>query len=242
MVATYHQPPELLDSLVVKKVLRRLDCIVVVSPEQASYFREFLEPDKIRLILHGINIDYFKPGNTRKEQGKFKCITVGNWLRDFKVLRNVAKRLSNYRQIEFLIVSSPRPELEGLKNVKLYSHIDDAQLRRLYQQSDILFMPLLNSTANNSILEGIACGLPVVSTLLPSVKMYLPGEEASLIKHNDPQRFAEVIVHLAHDPVARRKMARLARKRAEELDWHNITPNFETLYSELKSNSAPRKN
>jgi glycosyltransferase involved in cell wall biosynthesis len=242
IVATYHQPPELLDSLTIRDVIRRLDCITVVSPEQVSYFQEFIAPDKIHLILHGINTQYFKPGSALKEKNTFKCITVGHWLRDFKTVREVAERLSGYKDIEFHVVTSkltgPRVTgLEGLANITLYRDtVDDARLLELYQQSDILFLPLLQSTANNAILEGIACGLPVVSTYLPSVKAYLPDKEAVLIKDNDPKQFVDVILQLVHNPENRKEMAQEARKRAEELDWRRIVPQYEAVYSKLTSN------
>jgi hypothetical protein len=42
LIATYHQPPELFDSHIIKEVVPGLDCITVVGPEQVSYFRQFL--------------------------------------------------------------------------------------------------------------------------------------------------------------------------------------------------------
>ena len=241
IVATYHQPPELLDSLIRKDVISRFDYITVVSPEQVSYFKQFVPSDKIQLILHGIDTHHFKPGGTLKDKNKFKCITTGHWLRDFKAVREVAEKLMAYKDIEFYVMTSkltgPRVTgLEGLANVTLYrDHIDDARLLELYQQSDILFLPLLQSTANNGILEGIACGLPVVSTYLPSVKAYLPGKEAVLIKDNDPKQIVDAILHLVHNPEDCKNMALEARKRAEELDWQNIAPQYEAVYSKLKS-------
>jgi glycosyltransferase involved in cell wall biosynthesis len=130
-------------------------------------------------------------------------------------------------------VSSQAREVEGLPNVTLYRGIDDDTLLKLYQQSDILFLPLVQSTANNALLEGIACGLPVVSTYLPSVKAYVPGREAILIKDNDPKQFVDAILHLAHNPSDRKIMGQEARKRAEELDWRTIAPQYEGIYSGL---------
>ncbi|MBV6519761.1 MAG: glycosyl transferase family 1 [Candidatus Brocadia sp.] len=245
IVATYHQPPELLNSLTNKKVISKLDHVTVVSPEQTSYFHGLLPPDKITVILHGINVDFFRPGSTPKTGKVFRCITVGHWLRDFKTIREVAEKLVEYKDIEFHIVTSkltgPRQTgLEGLTNVILYRDtLDDAGLLAQYQQADLLFLPLLQSTANNALLEGIACGLPVVSTYLPSVKAYLPGKEAILIKDNDPKQLADAILHLAHNPWDQRNMAQEARKRAEELDWRNIAPHYEAVYSKLISNCCP---
>jgi glycosyltransferase involved in cell wall biosynthesis len=94
-------------------------------------------------------------------------------------------------------------------------------------------MPLTKATANNSLLEGIACGVPVLSTALPSIKTYLPGNEAILIDKNDPKEFSDAILHLVDNPPLRQTMSIAARKRAEELDWSNIAPQYESIYSEL---------
>ncbi|MBE0427346.1 MAG: glycosyltransferase family 4 protein [Nitrospirae bacterium] len=236
IVATYHQPPQILDSLIIKNILAELDSIIVVSQEQASYLREFVAADKIHLILHGIDVDYFVPADTPKEEGKFRCITVGHYLRDFDAVRNVAERLSSYPDIEFHVVSSKADKVKGLQNINIHSNVDDDKLLKLYQQSDVLFLPLLQSTANNALLEGIACGLPVVSTYLPAVKAYLSGKEAILIKDNNPEQMADAILHLVHNPGDRKNMALAARKRAEELDWRNVAPQYEAVYSKLMSN------
>lgn len=242
IVATYHQPPELLNSLTCKKVISMLDHVTVVSPEQISYFQKLLPPDKISMILHGIDVDFFRPGSKPKSWNKFTCITVGHWLRDFKAIRKVAEKLVEYKDIEFHVVTSNRtgPKLtglEGLTNVILHRDtLDDAGLLEQYQHADILFLPLLQSTANNALLEGIACGLPVISTYLPSVKAYLPGKEAILIKDNDPGQLADALLHLIHTPEDRKNMSQEARKRAEELDWKKIAPQYEAVYSKLANN------
>src|SRR3989304_744442 len=241
IIATFHQSPELLNSLINKDVIAKLDYVTVVSPEQVPYFRELLDPERISLILHGIDIDFFNPGSNPKDESKFKCITVGHWLRDFRAVREVAEKLAAYKDIEFQVVTSrlAGPKLTGLEdliNATLYRDtIDDPRLLNLNQKSDVLFLPLLQSTANNALLEGIACGLPVISTHLPSVKFYLPGKEAILIKDSDTKKFVDAILYLVDNPQDRTDMGREARKREEELDWRNIAPQYENLYSKLIS-------
>ncbi len=233
MIATYHQPPELLDSLLAKEVIPQLDAITVVSPQQVSYFSQLTAPHKIHTILHGIDTHYFKPDNTLKEEGKFKCLTVGRYLRDFEVLRQVAESLKSHQNIEFHVVSSVATEVENLANVTVYRGIDDAKLLTLYQQSNILFLPLTNSTANNALLEGIACGLPLITTLLPSVQDYLSHQEALFIEKNELKQFVEAILKLANQPQLCQKMGEAARSRAKELDWQFIAPQYEKVYSKV---------
>jgi glycosyltransferase involved in cell wall biosynthesis len=154
-------------------------------------------------------------------------------LRDFDTVREVARRLKGYKNIEFHIVSSQASILEGLENVTVYNGIEDEKLLELYQHSHVLLLPLIGCTANNALLEGIACGLPVVSSLLPSVKAYLPGQEAELIEGNDPEEFVEALLLLFKNSEKRKQMGQLARKRAEDLDWRKIALQYEAIYSEF---------
>ena len=235
IIATYHQHPEVLQSLVEKEVIANLDCVTLVSPEQIPFFEAFLPMDKIRVILHGIDTHYFRPATRPKDNGTFRCITVGHYLRDYGVVREVAERLKDDSNIEFDIVSARTTGVEDLPNVRVYKDIDDARLLSLYQQADILFLPLLQCTANNALLEGMACGLPVVSSDLLSVKSYVPSKHTILIKDNDSKQFVDAILHLVQDKHERHAMAIAARKRAEELDWRNVVMQYEDLYSTVSS-------
>ena len=41
----------------------------------------------------------------------------------------------------------------ALQNIHIYTKIDDATLLKFYQHCNILFLPLIQSTANNAFLE-----------------------------------------------------------------------------------------
>jgi glycosyltransferase involved in cell wall biosynthesis len=173
------------------------------------------------------------------EDGKFRCITVGFYLRDFKAIREVALKLAQYKNIEFHVVQSrmagPKElGLEDLDNVILYRDTtSDEALRDMYQNSHVLFLPLIQSTANNALLEGLSCGLPIVSTLLPSIQAYVPQEAAFLIEQNNPNQLARAILYLYENNDERKKMGRKSRERALELDWKRITPLYEDVYKQL---------
>jgi glycosyltransferase involved in cell wall biosynthesis len=70
----------------------------------------------------------------------------------------------------------------------------------------------------------------VISSDLPSIKTYFPGEEAILIKDNDPDAFAGTLIDLYHDPQKLSRMSEDARKRALELSWSKITKEYERMY------------
>src|SRR5262245_20570149 len=63
-VATFHQPPSLLDGLIRRDVVEALDMVLLVAPTQEEYFRALLPPDRIRTILHGVDADFFRPSES----------------------------------------------------------------------------------------------------------------------------------------------------------------------------------
>jgi glycosyltransferase involved in cell wall biosynthesis len=233
VVATFHQPPELLGGLLSGKTLRRLDRVTVVSPGQADWFAERIGPDRVSVVLHGIDTGFFRPALTPGEgERPFRCITVGHYLRDFAALRGVAERLAD-RAVEFHVVTDRETGIEELPNVRRHRNVDDASLLALYRSAHALLLPVRQSTANNALLEGIACGLPVISTDLPSIAAYVPGGEAILVKGNDAAELTAAVLHLIEDPAAARIMGERARRRAEELSWETIAPRYAEIYAEV---------
>jgi glycosyltransferase involved in cell wall biosynthesis len=232
-VATFHQPPELLDHVIDRQVVARIDLVIVVSPFQAAYFHEFLPKERVRVMLYGVDADFFRPSTARPESGRFRCITVGHWLRDWEALGAAASRLASFRDIELHIVTDRETGLDGRANVRIHRRVDDDRLLRLYQESDVLLLPLTGATANNALLEGIACGLAVVSTDLPSVRAYLPGNEGLLAKPGDTDGLVDRVLQLRADPGQRAAMSARARARAEQLSWRSRVREHEAVYAQL---------
>jgi len=225
-VATFHQPPSVLRDVLNPLILRRFDQIVLVSPSQLSYFRQHVAGDRLHVILHGVDTAFFRPATTQPA-APIRCITVGHWLRDWEVLRAVACRMPS---ITFDIVTNRDIALDGLPNLRQHRNIDDAALAELYRSADILFLPLIESTANNALLEGIASGLPVVATDIEAVRAYLPGGEGILVAGNRPEGFVKALGRLQEDSALRARMGRCARARAEALGWPRLVAQYESLY------------
>lgn len=238
VVASFHQPPELLGTVLSDRAVRRLDRAIAVSPTQVPWLAERLGEDCVDLILHGIDTEFFRPGARQMGKGPFRCITVGHYLRDFAAIREAVHRLVG-QDVEFHVVTNRDTGLEGLPGVHRHQDLNDKRLLALYQQADALFLPVTSSTANNALLEGIACGLPVISTRMASIEAYVPGEEAILVEGNDPEELARAILRLRDDPRLARAMGRRARARAEELAWQRIAPQYAAVYDLLAGDLTP---
>src|SRR5206468_3316004 len=58
------------------------------------------------------------------------------------------------------------------EQVTFHRRISDTALLNLYNDSRLLFLPLIDATANNSLMEASACGVPIITSDLPAVREY----------------------------------------------------------------------
>jgi glycosyltransferase involved in cell wall biosynthesis len=227
-VVTFHQPPRIAQELVNRDLLRWVDHVVLVSPSQLPFFLEYIPGDRLHVIFHGIDNEFFRPSERPRDTGEFRCITVGHWLRDWNILRQIAEAIP---EVRFDVVTAAETGLGGLDNVYTHRGIDDRALAELYRTADALLLPLVDSTANNALLEGMASGLPVVATDLPAVRAYLPNGGGLLVPNNSTDGFIGALQSLRQDIPLRHEMGRSARTRAEELAWSRLVPEYEALYT-----------
>ena len=101
-IATFHQPPNIAKDLLNPMLLRQFDQIVLVSPSQLAYFRQHVDEDRLHVILHGVETDFFYPASRRNATQRIRCITAGHWLRDWDTFCAVASAMP---RIEFDVVS-----------------------------------------------------------------------------------------------------------------------------------------
>ncbi len=240
LIATYHTPPTRFQQVVKnRKSLKRLDSIVVVSTVQQNFFAEQVGHSRVSYVPHGIDTNYFKPLPTlAEEQEEFRCVCVGNHLRDYETLVEAADILNKKtNKIKIFVIASPKLQglLSGHSNIELHSGVTDKQLLVFYQSADILLLPLLDCTANNSLLEGISCGLPVVTTDLPGVKDYVDHSCSIFAKKRNAKELADAVLQLAEDKNKLDVMSSNSRDRSLLFSWANVVNQFEELYKQVSS-------
>lgn len=233
-IASFHQPPEILSTLITQQAVSRLDRIVTLAPNQNDFFRQHNAQGRVRTILHGIDSEFFSPqASDTPENGSFTLLTVGKWLRDHDAVRKTVEYMADERKYCFHLVS-PGCAWENLPpNVRVSSGISDADLRNLYRNSSLLLLPLRDATANNALLEAAACGLPLLTSNIEAVKAYFGPDAAFWVDDHDPHVLAGAIRTLCENRKLRLSLGRAARQRAEALSWERIAPQFESLYEEL---------
>jgi glycosyltransferase involved in cell wall biosynthesis len=103
----------------------------------------------------------------------------------------------------------------------------------LYHGADAMLNPTTVDNMPNSLLEAMACGLPVLSTEVGGVPFLVrDGETALLVPANHPQRMAGEMKRLVEDSGLRARLAEAALAQVQAYTWGRVGPQWLAAYRE----------
>lgn len=245
IVITHHQPVSWWKKH--EQLLRKYDhkaTVIALSTYDTDYFNSHAGLHAV-CIPHGVDTAFYTPFQraSKKASPSFRVVFAGRYMRDMHTLATVIKKISSSSmKIQFDIIYGDRTKITDrdlidiipLSNVNWHTDVSDQELLALYQQADCCLIPLEECTANNAILEAMACGLPILTTELPAVKTYVDDSMAILGRKKNANDLCDAIYLLYHDEEKRSMMASNARKRAiQNFDWGLIACQTIDLFKSL---------
>jgi len=192
-----------------------------------------LTPDKVKVLANGIDIDRFKskPHDPHKP---FRFAGTGRLveIKGFHVLIEAVGLLSKRRRdfIVHLIGEGPmRPQFEqriaelGIGDlIELMGKRDASFLQTFLPDQDCFILPCVIAKDGNrdgmplALREGMACGLPAISTKLLGLHETVSPGTGTLVAPDDPADLAKAMEEMMElTPQAYQAMARAARAKAE---------------------------
>ena len=232
LFVTYHFPPEKYNQYFTKLPnLKSVNAIIVVGSNQVDYFTRWAPKEKILFIPHGIDTEYYMPGEN--EVRDHKILFVGTHLRDFNVLKEVIERIEKLSvDLSFTIITFKEnwKIFRGLKQIELLADVTEDQLLQCYQRHALLFLPLVGGTANNTLLEAAASGLPIITTDVGAVRDYFDDESAILLHSKQIDAALSTIMDLLNDARKRKELATKARRKMLSYDWKVVAGAMEKVY------------
>jgi glycosyltransferase involved in cell wall biosynthesis len=237
LLATFHQPPSVLKGMINAELLESFDGVIALCDTQREFLQRYVGPRRVFLIPHGVDTQFFHPPSADflpPAGDALRLLLVGHWLRDLGTAFAAIKLIVDSGLKVDLTVISPRfPATTRDCVCVVRSGISDEALREAYWSADLLFLPLIDATANNAVLEAMACGLAVVSTDVGGVKEAVRDDAGLLCPPGDARALADAVIKLARDPERRRGMGHAGSKRAQTLDWSVIGAMHHQAYRTL---------
>jgi len=235
LVGTFHNCSDtFVHTIRFPRRLRGFAAIILMSETQRPYFLDAgVWPERIHVVPHGVDTSYFTPGSPAREP--FTVLAAGGYRRNFPLLREVCLRLMGDPGIRFEIVAPPAfgKLFEDLPNARFRSSLDDAAYLEALRTCSCLLQTVENATANNVILEAMACGQPVIAERIGGIPEYVDSNCAILTAPGDADGLAAALQELRASPTRRDLLATGARKQAEALDWENIAAQMRKIYERL---------
>lgn len=235
--ATFHKPPEILKKTITDiSALRKLDGVIAVGANQVDFLKEWLQLENVVYIPHGVETDFFKPDLSLKQTNTL--LFVGQHLRDFKAFNYCIPEIAEkIKELKVNVVVHPAyaKKIEPHPSIKIHSGVNDVQLLNFYNEASLLFLPLIDVTACNSILEALSCGLPIVSSQVGGNSAYLENTKNVLLPKGEFDKYIEAIVELLQQPESALKIGVSSIEKALGYDWVPIGQRVSQFYKTLNN-------
>ncbi|MFH0908136.1 MAG: glycosyltransferase [bacterium] len=235
LVGTFHASVRKQPSVLGRSTaFRNYDWISVVSATQVPFFIEHGFPvERIRVLPLGVDTDYFAPPDSAPpvHDGPLRGLLVGTTERDHEFMASVMKRMPpGVLELSVRTVPEQESNYRGVSGVNLLPRLSDDELVRAYGSAELLVMPLLDCTANDAILEAMACGTPVVTNRVGGIPEYVSGEAGYLLDEKRVDLWVDQLAALARKRDELRAMRPAVRRWAERFSWRLIASQYRQFY------------
>lgn len=238
--------------------LQRADRLIAISRFTKKMLIEKLgcAPEKIRVILYGLDHDLFKPvtftDSFIQQYGlSFEhpyLLYVGSELPRKNLpmlLQAIAKVKAEIPNIRLLKIGTPifanqfnslldlSSELGLEDNITFISHPPQADLVKFYSFADLFVFPSLFEGFGMPPLEAMACGAPVICSNAASLPEVV-GNAAITVDPYDIDGWARAIVRVLGDSNLRTDLSERGLEHARQFTWERHARETLAVYQELE--------
>ena len=225
--------------------LRQASAVTAVSRFTASLVQKDLGWARSPTVIYnGVDLNAFHPGRSRQVSNEVRVFFAGNLTlrKGITWLHPIARRLRPNITLYYTAGLRTPDRLRTKWNVVAIGKIPPADMPARYREMDILLLPTVREGFSMSVLEAMACGLPVVASNCSSLPEQIEeGRGGFLCPIGDVQAFADRINLLASSPALRRAMGGYNRDRVErEFTIDRMVMGYRSVFQQVIANHDPR--
>jgi glycosyltransferase involved in cell wall biosynthesis len=123
------------------------------------------------------------------------------------------------------------PELR--KDIIMLGYVPNSELPSIINLCELVLYPSLRESFGIPILEGMACGVPVITSNTSSMPE-IAGDAAVLINPENPQEIADAISKVLNNSSLKSELSEKGIQRSAMFSWRSMAEKYLKLYLEFE--------
>jgi glycosyltransferase involved in cell wall biosynthesis len=247
--------------LVVPVIARKSKIVTTVSEFEKERIGNFLKlTNNLMTVYNGVGSHFTKitdkalldTARVKYKLPEYFLFFLGN-TDPKKNTPNVLKAFALFNQtseIQYKLVMLDYDEQELMKTLRAIGHPDirkdiimtgyvpNAELPAIINQCKIFLYPSLRESFGIPILEGMACGVPVITSNTSSMPE-IAGDAAAIVDPNNPEEIAAAMHRIMDDIEYRAALCLKGIERASLFSWQAMAEKYLGLY--IRINNASKQ-
>jgi phosphatidylinositol alpha-mannosyltransferase len=253
VVGTFHAystkavPNHIGNALGARRVFNRLSARIAVSEAAAWTGRRWFGGE-YTIIPNGVDVDA-APAGPKPSSGDLQILFVGRpeERKGLPVLLTAFNALVEHVPCRLTVIGAEREDVlryvadpDLLQWIDIRGRVSGASLWTELHRADVLCAPSLSGESFGMVLtEAFAAGTPVIASAIAGYSdVVSDGVDGLLVPPGDPQRLAEELQRIHHEPERLRQMGEAARRSAQRYAWPRVADQVAAVYE--RAIAAPR--
>jgi glycosyltransferase involved in cell wall biosynthesis len=228
------------------KLIKNSSMITAVSNTVSKDLEDYGLKDKnIKLIYNGVDQNIFHPSNAKPDEKYILYTGRISYGKGLGELIDCAKEVCEIREDVHFLLAGNGPLLPNLhkkvtdlnlqNRIKFLGRVDREIIVTLYRNATIFAFPSYYEGLPGSLLEAMACQLPIVATEVPgNIELIEHNKNGVLVPSRNVSALSKAIMDLLDDPDKREKFGKNARKTIEEkFTWDTVSDRILSCYNSI---------
>ncbi|HEX5609325.1 MAG TPA: glycosyltransferase [Solirubrobacterales bacterium] len=232
-----------------RRLFNRLSARIAVS-EAAAWTGRRWYGGEYTIIPNGVDVDA-APSTPPPASKELRILFVGRpeERKGLPILLTAFGALVEHVPCRLTVIGAERDDVlryiadpDLLQWIDLRGRVSGEQLWAELHEADVLCAPSLAGESFGMVLtEAFAAGTPVVASAIAGYSDVVEhGVDGMLVPPGDPQRLAEELQRLHHEPERLAAMGEAARRSAQRYAWPRVADQVTEVYGQALEAPAPR--